>query len=393
MKNILYLTENLDFYADSGAKIKTINTLHCLNKNFKVKVLSLNSEKKLNNNYQKNLKNIDFTYLADPRIEIPIKKRLLETLTNYLLGKPYYFFQYKNLKFKNLVNDTIKSLKPDCIHIDHLTMAQYLPQTKNEKWVYEEHNIEYKLRFEMAKFSKKIGYHWLIWLIESILLFFQERKIIKKFDYVFTISKSDQRALTKITKKNNVYLQNIFMPIKNNKKKTQATKQTLLFVGDLEWLPNRQGISWFIKEIFPKLDNVKLNVVGQIDSAFKQQHENSKISFWGYQKEISNFFNHADIFIAPLKIGEGVRLKILDAFSRKIPVISSKNAIKGLTVKHKQELLIARDNSEFISLIKKVLDKKIETNTILENALSYLKENHSNDENKKFIKRYQKILG
>lgn len=392
MKNILYLTENLDFYADSGAKIKTINTLRCLNKNFRVKVLSLNSRKKLNNNYQQNLKKIDFTYLTDPKIEIPIKKRFLETLINYLAGKPYYFFQYKNLKFQNLVSSTIKSLKPDCIHIDHLTMAQYLPKIKNEKWIYEEHNIEYKLRLQMAKFSKKIGYHWLIWLIESFFLYFQERKIIKKFDYIFAISKADQQTLTKITQKNNVYLQNIFMPIKNNKKKNQTIKQTLLFVGDLEWLPNRQGLGWFIKKILPKLDNVKLKIIGKVDHEFKQKYSNVKVNFLGYQKEISNFFNHADIFIVPLKIGEGVRLKILDAFARKIPVIATKNATKGLTVKHKQELLIAIDDSEFISLIKKVLDKKIETNTILENALNYLKENHSNDENKKFIKRYQEIL-
>jgi glycosyltransferase involved in cell wall biosynthesis len=272
-------------------------------------------------------------------------------------------------------------------------MAQYLPKIKNEQWIYEEHNIEYKLRLQMAKFSKKIGYHWLIWLIESLFLYFQERKIIKKFDYIFAISKSDQQFLTKITKKNNVHLQNIFMPYKKNKKKNEAINQTLLFVGDLEWLPNRNGLSWFIKKILPKLDNVKLQIVGKVDLEFKQQYSNEKISFLGYQKEISSFFNQADIFIVPLKIGEGVRLKILDAFSRQIPVISSKNAIKGLAVKHKQELLIAKNQFEFVSLIKKVLDKKIETNTILENALSYLKENHSDEENKKFIKRYQKILG
>lgn len=392
MKNILYLTENLDFYADSGAKIKTINTLRCLDKSFNIKVLSLNSTKQINKNYQKNFKNLNFTYLADSKIETPIKKRLLETLANYLLGRPYYFFQYKNLKFQNLVNDTIKNLKPDCIHIDHLTMAQYLPKIKNEQWIYEEHNIEYKLRLQMAKFSKKIGYHWLIWLIEGLFLYFQERKIIKKFDYIFAISKSDQQFLAKITKKDNVYLQNIFMPYKKNKKKNEAISRTLLFVGDLEWLPNRNGLSWFIKKILPKLDNVKLQIVGKVDHEFKQQYSNAKISFLGYQKEISNFFNQADIFIVPLKIGEGVRLKILDAFARQIPVISSKNAIKGLAVKHKQELLIATNQFEFISLIEKVLDKKIETNTILENALSYLKENHSDEENKKFIKRYQKMF-
>ncbi|MFZ5438254.1 MAG: glycosyltransferase [Patescibacteria group bacterium] len=393
MKNILYLTENLDFYADSGAKIKTINTLRCLDKNFNIKVLSLNSTKQLNKKYQKNFKNLDFIYLTDQKIEVPVKKRLLETLANYLLGRPYYFFQYKNLKFQNLVNDTIRSLKPDCIHIDHLTMAQYLPKIKNEQWIYEEHNIEYKLRLQMAKFSKKIGYHWLIWLIESLFLYFQEIKIIKKFDYIFAISKSDQQFLTKITKKNNVYLQNIFMPYKKSKKKNETISRTLLFVGDLEWLPNRNGISWFIKKILPKLDNVKLQIVGKVDHGFKQQYSNAKINFLGYQKEISNFFNQADIFIVPLKIGEGVRLKILDAFARQIPVISSKNAIKGLAIKHKQELLIAKNQFEFVSLIKKVLDKKIETNTILENALSYLKENHSDEENKKFIKRYQEILG
>lgn len=384
MKNILYITENLDFFADSGAKIKTINTLDCLNKEFKVNVLSLNSSSKIN----KIPKNIGFDFVVDKNIEIPVKKRLKELFVQYLRGNPYYFFQYQNKDFKKLVNKKIKELKPDIIHIDHLTMAQYLPNIKNEKWVFEEHNVEHKLRFQMSKFSKKIGYHWLIWLFEGILLYFKEVDLWKKFDYIFAISNDDKRFISKKTNRNNVVLQNIYIPLKP--RKTNKKNRNILFIGDLEWLPNRNGVEWFIENVFPKLKDAKLNLVGRVDEKFKKENTKKNIRFLGYQKEIKPFFENNSVFIAPLLIGEGVRLKILDAFSRKIPVVSTKQAIKGISVKNKQELYVAINKQQFANHIENVFGQK--TKNILDKAMVYIKNNHSDAENKKFIKNYKKIL-
>ena len=73
MKNIVYITENLDFFSDSGAKIKTLNTIECLSKKFHITILSLNSSKKINQVYRRKFKNIDFHYVVDKNIENPIK--------------------------------------------------------------------------------------------------------------------------------------------------------------------------------------------------------------------------------------------------------------------------------------------------------------------------------
>ena len=156
MKNIVYITENLDFFSDSGAKIKTLNTLRCLSGELHITILSLNSSKTINHKKLKTFKNIDFEYVVDKNIEIPIKKRLSELISFYIKGIPYYFFQYKNNSFKKLVYEKIKSINPDAIHINHLTVSQYLPKNKRQIWVYEEHNIEHKLRFQMARYSKKM---------------------------------------------------------------------------------------------------------------------------------------------------------------------------------------------------------------------------------------------
>jgi len=390
MKNIVYITENLDFFSDSGAKIKTLNTLRCLSSEFHITVLSLNSSNVINHKKLKTFKNIDFEYVVDKNIEIPIKKRFLELIYFYIKGIPYYFFQYKNKKFNNLVSKKIKEIEPNIIHIDHLTMAQYLPKKKNCVWIYEEHNIEYKLRFQMAKFSKKIGYHWIIWLFEGILLYFKEINTWKKFDHIFAISKEDQIFILNKTKRNNVFLQNIYVSI--NPRKKQPNNKNILFIGDLEWLPNRNGVEWFIKKIFPKLKNVKLNIVGKVDKKFKKNNQQKNIIFWDYQKKIDKFYENNEIFIVPLHIGEGIRLKILDAFSKKIPVVSTQQGTKGTFVKHKSELYIASSDQEFSNYINNILNKKNETKTILNRAILYLKSNHSYEENKKFIKKYQKFI-
>jgi polysaccharide biosynthesis protein PslH len=387
MKNIVYITENLDFFSDSGAKIKTLNTIECLSKKFHITILSLNSSKKINQVYRRKFKNIDFHYVVDKNIENPIKKRLLELIYFYIKGIPYYFFQYKNSSFKKLVDKKIKNINPEVIHINHLTMSQYLPKNKRQIWVYEEHNIEHKLRFQMARFSKKIGYHWLIWLMEGILLSFKEKSIWKKFDYIFTISRDDQEYISKYIDKKKIFLQNIFMPVKKTVRHKKNNKD-ILFIGDLEWLPNRNGIEWFIKKVLPNIPKATLHLVGNVDKEFKNKNQQKNIVFYGYQNNIDSFFIKSSIFIAPLLIGEGVRIKILDAFSRKIPVVATKNATKGLSVKNKKEILIAKNSKEFKNYITNIWGNKINTKNILDKATHYLDNNHSKKENKIYIENY-----
>lgn len=394
MKKVLYLTENFDFAENSGATIKTANTIKTLAKKFSVHVLSLNSGPVKKTTKQKN---INLESIQDKTIEIPVKKRLGQLFSNYLQLNPYYFFQYENDRFKKRVAEIINTWQPTVVHIDHLTMAQYLPEEKRRLWVYEEHNIEYRLRYQMAKFSRKIGYHWLIWLIEAGLIFRKEKLLLKRFDHIFAIADRDKKLLKKIAPQTRITTQPLVFKINQQKNKAVRKKSfILLFIGNLGWLPNLDGISWFIRQVWPTLKNeipeIKLMVVGKESENLPQAFLADKnIKVLGFQPTLAKIWQQAHVFIAPIRMAEGMRVKLFSAARNNLPIVTSSPALRGSALKHQKSVLVADNAMDFVQQIKTLYQSPQLAKNLTTQALTLIKKNHSEKENQRFLAAYTKI--
>lgn len=127
----------------------------------------------------------------------------------------------------------------------------------------------------------------------------------------------------------------------------------LLFLGGMHWPPNADGVNWFIRTVLPHLQaanpHIKFHMVGKSPPA--EALRTPGVIAPGYVPDLDPIWKQADIFIVPLRAGGGMRVKILDAWARGLPVVSTSIGAEGLVCQDGKNILIADTPETFLEKI------------------------------------------
>lgn len=127
----------------------------------------------------------------------------------------------------------------------------------------------------------------------------------------------------------------------------RSMPKRLLFLGPEVHGPNKEGLTWFINEVFCGLDeNWKLHVVGKWSQSYISEHGSERVIFEGFVEQLETFFSDS-VMIVPIKSGAGIRTKIIQAMAAKVPLLSTPFAAEGLMAKEGKEILYFEDAAEF----------------------------------------------
>jgi glycosyltransferase involved in cell wall biosynthesis len=120
----------------------------------------------------------------------------------------------------------------------------------------------------------------------------------------------------------------------------------IVFSGGMDYLPNQDGVRWFIESVLPEVRKIvpraKLVVVGKNPPpALLALAKPGEIEITGRVDDVRPFVRAADVMAVPLRIGGGTRLKILEALSLGVPIVSTSVGAEGIRVTHDKDILIA----------------------------------------------------
>jgi glycosyltransferase involved in cell wall biosynthesis len=125
----------------------------------------------------------------------------------------------------------------------------------------------------------------------------------------------------------------------------------LLFTGHLRWAPNREGLLWLLREVWPRVRErspaAKLVVVGADPPAEALGLAGERVEFTGYVDDIGAWFERASVILVPILSGSGVRLKLIDGLATGRPVIATPLGALGFEVRDGEHLLIAGSAQAF----------------------------------------------
>jgi glycosyltransferase involved in cell wall biosynthesis len=218
----------------------------------------------------------------------------------------------------------------------------------------------------------------------------KELDILGKFDNIITISNDELR----IIQESHFLADKVFfvpkitaLPDYNKSlsktigsvsfQKSKKKKFKLLFFGS-QFDPNIHGINTFYYNVLPHLDfSIQLVLAGGVCKVFK--HRSPLIESVGFVDDISVLYSSVDAVIIPLFYGSGVSVKAVEALSYGKPIISTPKGIRGLSVKHGKEVLIANQISDFIELINQLKQNPDLCNNLSQNAIKYIEKEHSID--------------
>jgi len=395
---ILQLTPQFPFPADDGGRIGIANIYYqfleqgnevemvCMSR-FQIKLGDINK-------YQKKGK-ISIILMDTRNTKFRVIRYFLKNKSLYI--EKQYSKSLIN-KIESLVN--VKSI--DVIHADHSNMAKIAIElsVKYHKPIgLRLHNIEYLIwkRFYdgLGKFNPKrlfIGQQYK--LLKRL-----ESEFISKSDVSFAITKEDKKRALDISPKSNVLIASAGVDVESWKPDLNIDKlpNSLVVATTFNWFHNVNAVLWFIENVQPKLfsnfPNVKLKIIGKNPPNKFGEYENIGVDKLGYVDDVKPYLNESEVYIAPLFVGGGIRIKILEAMSLGLPVVATDVSAEGIEATEKQGLIRANTINEYISQISKLFNDMKLRSELGENARNYIIENHTWKSNVKImLDEYSKLV-
>ncbi|MCP3999634.1 MAG: glycosyltransferase, partial [Gammaproteobacteria bacterium] len=239
------------------------------------------------------------------------------------------------------------------ILIDHYEVFQYIPDTYKGVIVLHEHNAEYVMWERFARAGTN-PLERMVCYLESQRVRKYEAQACDRADLVFA-APNDIDKLAEIGVDRNkcrvTYHLGDDTQLELPALQFEDTEKSLLNVSSLTWEANIDGLLWFIKSTWPLLKmqhpDLKFYIVGKDPDPrlIAVASEESGIILTGFVEDLEAYYRRSRVFIAPLRFGSGIKVKIVNAMCRGIPTVTTSVGTEGLAIKNMQHLAIA-DNSE-----------------------------------------------
>ncbi len=269
--------------------------------------------------------------------------KVVQFLRSILLWQPMYVSGFWHPRMARLIRSLTTTRQYDIVQFEMTSMAQYRTSVARGKTILHEHDVAVRPAYRefksatspAARISRFIN--WCRWAS-------YERRMLRRFDHVFCVTSQDSMLIRSLFHcRNAVYLpRGVDIPetIPAYKERDPAT---LLFVGTFAHPPNVDAVLWLVNEIFPivlkRYPDARLRIIGKHPPGELRDHalKQPQVEIHGFVDDIESFLLRASLFVAPLRFGGGVKVKILHAMAHGLPVVTTrigKEGIDGLTPDH-----------------------------------------------------------
>lgn len=353
--HILYLSQVLPYPIDAGPKMRSYFVLRHLTQKHQVTLLTF---------VRQTDRPKDIAHLAElchAVFTVPMSRNILREIGHFLQSlltdTPFLITRDQVPEMTQQVLELVKKEQFDAVHADQLWMAPYALAAKlvsgKLKLVLDQHNAVHLIPQRMADGETNLVKRKLL-AREAALLARYEPDICQKFDHVIWVTNEDRQAVESLSPPHsNGRPKSAVIPICADPSKIEpvrriSTKQRITFLGGLHWPPNAQGILWFARHVLPQVraavPEAVLTVIGKSPPAGLH---GEGIEVTGYVEKLDSFLAETAAFIVPLHAGGGMRVKILDAWSWGLPIVSTSIGAEGIDTNPEENILIADTASTF----------------------------------------------
>ena len=305
------------------------------------------------------------------------------------LFKPdsYQVARFIDPGFNAKLIEVLKSEEFDVVQIESIYLTSYIStirQYSEALIAMRAHNVENEIWSRMANnlpFGLK---KWYLNHLTRRLRRFEERQW-KHYDLLITLTKRDLDTYRKMGYYNGAIMSPIGLNLKNyNPQYQNKRKLDLAYIGALDWMPNQEGLLWFVNEVMPKLINrfpdVRLHVAGRNTPEEIYHLQTKNIIVHGEVADAIKFIRENPILVVPLFSGSGMRVKILEGMALGKVVVTTTLGLEGIHATHDREVLVADTPDGFVNQIVKCFDQPALVEQIGRNAKLFIDYNFDNQD-------------
>ena len=359
---ILILDEEFPFPLNTGKRIRSFNLARRIARRHEVHYMAYGTADSVS---FEELKKNDIHPLVVP-YQVPPKSGLLfysRLLANLFSQYPYIVSSHYSEIFQRNLNIILNQIGPDLIICEWSPYAIFVKNVDHPKKVIVAHNIENRIWERYYENERHPIKKWYIKRqMQKVARF--EHAAFNWVDGATAVSRieageiqSYNSSLKVQTVENGVDLE-YFQPDYEGK-----VGNELIFVGSMNWRPNQDAIQYFVEDIFPlvraRYNTIVANFVGQNPPLHITRLGNIPgIRIIGQVDDVRPFVHDGAVYIVPLRIGGGTRLKIIEALAMGKAVVSTSVGAEGLDVVDGQHIMLADSSREFADQIILLMENR-----------------------------------
>lgn len=298
-----------------------------------------------------------------PTVEVSTVSRwrhLLHLLAGMIRGRPMWVTEWAVPAFGQRARAMVHAWRPDIIQIEYHIMAQYLGTLKDYPAPHVLVDYEPGSSAARDRLQSQHGLQWLVAYLDLSAWERYERDVGREVQAVVVFTGRDLQTVTQSLSNVPIIQIPFGTPIPEHPLDPLGKlPPSLLFVGNFMHSPNTDAALRLIHSIFPQVQtryhDLQLYIVGENPPTEILHMRNDHINVTGRVAEVTPYLDRATIVVVPLRLGGGMRVKVLEALAAGKVVIASPRAVEGLDVVDQEQIILAEHDHEFVAAIDQML--------------------------------------
>ena len=344
---------------DMGGKIRSYNILKQLARQHEITLFTFYQEHPGDQHLHGNA---FFSRIVPVPLPLPPRRSLGEYLRSARMmaaGRPVTIGKFLLPQVRTRYAELLSSSNFDVIVCDFLVPGSLMHWKTAPPTILFTHNVEAQVWERHYKVTTNPVMKAACWM-EARALAVAERRYVELAGHVLTVSDQDRAFFLQYIEPSRVSViptgvdTEYFQP-----SAAPAQPDTMVFTGTMDWMPNEDGVVYFVDRIFPlvrrEIPGVAFWAVGRRPPKRVQALASANVTITGAVDDIRPYLAKAAVCVVPLRSGSGTRIKIFEAMAMGKAVVSTSMGAEGLPVTHGENIILADDPADFARQVVQLL--------------------------------------
>jgi glycosyltransferase involved in cell wall biosynthesis len=342
---------------DSGGQLRTYNILRCLAAEHELTYLSYYGglrDEAYEQEIPRHIPGVVTVHTGAP--DTTSLERHLDYLRRFPQRAPYSVSKFTDRKVRDIISGWFHERRFDVAVCDFLMSVLNFPTELTLPTAIFQHNVETVLWKRMAEFEVK----WLDRMVSKVeyakMARFEPRQV-RRFHHVIAVSDADRDVMSSMVPPSGISV----VPTGVDLKKFQydpslrPVGHDVVFTGSMDWEANIDGVEYFCKEVWPlvltQVPAARFLIVGRRPHQRVKDLASDTVEVTGTVPAVEEYLRRASVFVVPLRIGGGTRIKIYEGMAVGKATVSTTIGAEGLDVTHGRDIVLADDPKAFAEAI------------------------------------------
>jgi len=346
-------------------------------------------------------------------VDVDTRVRFWDVMANFVFSKQSYHVQrFTSGPFRSQLEELLDRQRFDLIQLETLYMAPYLSVIRalapDALVSLRAHNIEHEIWQRRAKNEyNPIKRYIFTETADRIQRYEKQVYTVGNFDVLVPITGRDAGVIKKLGAQMPLHVCPAGYDLSDldpdydpdqEEEPIEMEYPSVAYLGAMDWEPNREGIDWFLKEVWPLVNSafprVKFYLAGRNmpDRYFRLSVSNVEVV--GEVPDAGDFLRSKAVAVVPVLSGSGMRIKIIEGMAYGRAVVATTLAAEGIGVTHGDQVFLADEPAQFAECVKVLIEQRSLYDAISQRATEFIEQNFDNDNLvNQLLAFYQKQMG